>query len=128
MRAWIKALVLASAVMPAFMGPALAQAQPSKPVPLVEPATVKGLIAAGGKITLVDVREPSEFAEDHLPGATLIPLGSLAERYTSLPKTGKLIVYCRSGRRSAQAVRFLEEHGYSNAVSMNGGILAWQKP
>jgi rhodanese-related sulfurtransferase len=54
-----------------------------------------------------------------------MPLGTLETTYTSLPKTGKLVVYCHSGRRSAQAVQFLRQHGYSNAVSLSGGYTAW---
>ncbi len=79
----------------------------------------------GAKITIVDVRRPDEFAQGHIDHAILMPLDNLAATYSSLPKKGKLIVYCRSGHRSAQAVQLLLSHGYSNAVSMNGGYLAW---
>jgi rhodanese-related sulfurtransferase len=94
-------------------------------VPLIEPAQVRGLIALGGKITIVDVRRPDETAQGTIPGAILMPLDNLPNTFSSLPKKGKLIVYCRSGHRSAQAVQFLLDHGYKNAVGMNGGYLAW---
>jgi Rhodanese-related sulfurtransferase len=120
-------LLAACAVEPTTISPAAAQPAAVQQVPLVEPAAVKGLVAAGGKLTIVDVRQPDEFAQGHIDGAILMPLGNLPNTYSNLPKKGKLIVYCRSGHRSAQAVQFLLDHGYSNAVSMNGGYIAWSK-
>ena len=100
------------------------QAPAAQQVPLIEPAQVRGLMELGGKITIVDVRRPDETAQGTIPGAILMPLDNLSATYSTLPKKGKLIVYCRSGHRSAQAV-FLLDHGYKNAISMNGGYLAW---
>lgn len=103
-----------------------ANMQASAQVPLIEPSAVKSLLLhKNKKITLVDVRRPDEFSQGHIDGALLMPLDTLPSTYSTLPKKGKLIVYCRSGHRSAQAVRFLIEHGYKNAVSMNGGYMAW---
>jgi rhodanese-related sulfurtransferase len=102
-----------------------AQTTATQQVPLIEPAQVRGLMTMGAKITIVDVRRPDETSQGTIPGAVLMPLDNLAATYSSLPKKGKLIIYCRSGRRSAQAVQFLLDHGYKNAVSMNGGYLAW---
>ena len=118
-------LVLASPFFSA--SPIQAQSQPAatQQVPLIEPAQVRGLVAIGAKITIVDVRTPEEYSQGHIEGALLMPLDNLASTYSSLPKKGKLIVYCRSGHRSAQAVQLLLSHGYNNAVSMNGGYLAW---
>lgn len=96
-------------------------------VPLITPADLKRELASG-KPVLVDVREPDEFAAGHIEGAKLIPLGTLEAAYSTLPKDGKLVVYCRSGKRSAKAVSVLAAHGYSNAVSLDGGYLAWTKP
>lgn len=101
------------------------QAPAAQQVPLIEPAQVRGLMELGGKITIVDVRRPDETAQGTIPGAILMPLDNLSATYSTLPKKGKLIVYCRSGHRSAQAVQFLLDHGYKNAISMNGGYLAW---
>jgi phage shock protein E len=94
-------------------------------VPLIEPAALKGLIAAHARFMLVDVRQPEEFAAGHIDGATLIPLGTLEANLSKLPKDVKLVVYCRSGHRSGQAVALLQSHGYSRAVSLNGGYMAW---
>ena len=105
--------------------PVAAQTQAPQQVPLIEPAQVRGLMAMGGKITIVDVRRPDETVQGTIPGAILMPLDNLPNTFSALPKKGKLIVYCRSGHRSAQAVQFLLDHGYKNAISMNGGYIAW---
>ena len=121
----LSAFVLMFATVLVGATPVIAQAAAAPQVPLIEPAQVRGLIDMGGKITLVDVRRPDETAQGTIPGAILMPLDNLSATYSSLPKTGKLIIYCRSGHRSAQAVQFLQDHGYKSAVSMNGGYLAW---
>jgi len=113
-----------------FAAAPFAQAQASslssqQSVPLMAPATLNGLMQAGVRLKIVDVREPEEFNQGHIKGAVLMPLGTLETTYTSLPKTGKLVVYCRSGHRSAQAVQFLLQHGYGNAISLSGGYTAW---
>lgn len=99
-------------------------------VPLISPAALKEMIASGKKFALVDVREPDEFSAGHIEGATLVPLGTVPNEYAKLPKDVPLVVYCRSGKRSAKAVQFLTSHGYSRAISLDGGYLAWsaQKP
>jgi phage shock protein E len=94
-------------------------------LPLIEPAALKTLLNSPVRFMLVDVRQPEEFAQGHIQGATLMPLGNLPQSYTTLPKNVKLVVYCRSGHRSAQAVSFLLAHGYDRAVSLHGGYLAW---
>lgn len=124
-RAALAAVILACSASIGAPASAQSQTAATQQVPLIEPAQVRGLIALGGKIILVDVRRPDEFSQGHIAGAILMPLDNLPNTYSSLPKHGKLIVYCRSGHRSAQAVQFLLDHGYKNAVSMNGGYLAW---
>jgi rhodanese-related sulfurtransferase len=96
-------------------------------VPLIEPARLHALMNAGIRVYILDVRQPEEFNRGHIRGAVLMPLGTLSSSYTTLPKTGKLVVYCHSGRRSAQAVQFLLQHGYGNAVSLSGGYTAWTR-
>jgi molybdopterin/thiamine biosynthesis adenylyltransferase/rhodanese-related sulfurtransferase/molybdopterin converting factor small subunit len=74
---------------------------------------------------LVDVREPNEFQICRIPGSTLIPLGQLPQRLSELPNDGReILVHCKSGSRSAKAVRLLQEHGIA-AKNVKGGILAW---
>ena len=118
------AVFLAASAAPGEPGtvtPAAVQAM----VPVVAPAQVKAMIAAHAKFMLVDVRNPDEFAAGHIDGAMLMPLGTLETAYKTLPRDIKLVVYCHSGHRSAQAVAFLQAHGFARAVSMDGGITAW---
>ena len=66
--------------------PVAAQAQAPQQVPLIEPAQVRGLMAMGGKITIVDVRRPDETVQGTIPGAILMPLDNLPNTFSSLPK------------------------------------------
>ena len=77
------------------------------------------------RFLLVDVRQPEEYAQGHIDHAILLPLDSLKDRYQELPKGKKIIVYCHSGKRSAQAVSFLRAQGYTHAVSLSGGYTEW---
>lgn len=78
---------------------------------------------AGGAIVL-DVREPAEYDEGHVPGARLIPLGEMPDRIAEVPADRPLYVICRSGGRSARAVEWLTGQGI-DAVNIAGGTLAW---
>lgn len=75
---------------------------------------------------ILDVREQEEYDQGHIPGAILLPLGTIADQaHTVLPdKDQLLLVYCRSGRRSKQAAEILVEQGYTN-IKEFGGILDW---
>lgn len=77
-----------------------------------------------GTFTL-DVRTVEEWQQGHLPGATLIPLDELAERYQELPGDEPILIYCRSGNRSFQALNLLKGLGLDNLSSMDGGINDW---
>jgi len=89
----------------------------------VDGATAQALARAGA--TLVDVRRPDEYADGHLPGAINIPYDQIARRVREIgPKTTDVIVYCRSGRRSAVAAATLEELGYSKVHDL-GPMSAW---
>lgn len=74
----------------------------------------------------LDVREPSEWEEAHIPYATLIPLGELTARLSEIPKDQNVIVVCRSGNRSAVGRDLLLNSGFSNVTSMAGGVSTWQ--
>ncbi|MHB8351800.1 MAG: rhodanese-like domain-containing protein, partial [Thermoplasmata archaeon] len=76
---------------------------------------------------LVDVREPEEWAIARLPGAVLIPHAELAERLSELTGARELVVYCKSGRRSATASKFLLGLGFTQVRSLAGGIDAWSE-
>lgn len=73
---------------------------------------------------VIDVREPFEFANGHVPGAINIPLSLLLDKVDSLPDAEALYVICASGGRSQQATQFLARHGL-NAVNVDDGTSAW---
>lgn len=73
---------------------------------------------------VLDVRNPDEYVERHVPGAKLIPLGELAERQDEIPDGDPLYVICAAGGRSLQAARALVDAGY-RAVSVAGGTNGW---
>ena len=75
---------------------------------------------------VLDVREPDEWNESHIPGATLIPLGELASRVDELPQDQKIVVVCRSGNRSAQGRDILLSAGFEQVTSMAGGVNQWK--
>jgi len=102
------------------LAPVLQQA-----VPTIEVRDLQTLIKEKAFFFLLDVRQPEEFAQGHIEGAVLMPLGGLPDSYQRIPKGVKLVVYCRSGHRSAKAVSFLRDHGYDKAVSLSGGYTAW---
>lgn len=86
---------------------------------------LKDLMDGGKDFFLVDVREPYEREIAHL-GGELIPLGTIMTQAESLPRDRMVIVYCRSGMRSAAAIRELEKTmGFTNLYNLRGGVLAW---
>jgi rhodanese-related sulfurtransferase len=83
-------------------------------------------VAEAGVITL-DVRTPGEFAEGHVEGARLIDFqsGNFENEIAALDKNATYAVYCRSGNRSGQAVKVMQDAGFTNVFSMNGGVIDW---
>lgn len=73
---------------------------------------------------LLDVRTPEEFATGHISGAANISVQTLAARLAEVPKDEPVVVYCRSGNRSATAVQMLKEAGYTTVYDL-GGVIAW---
>ena len=78
-----------------------------------------------GRLTLLDVREDHELAIARLPQALHIPMGEVPARLDELDASRAVVVICRSGGRSAQVGRFLEQHGFSDVYNLSGGINAW---
>lgn len=78
-----------------------------------------------GAAQIVDVREPDEWAQGHIPGAIHIPLGTLAARRRELDPARPVIAVCRSGNRSLTAVELLTRAGFTDARSMAGGMNVW---
>ena len=86
---------------------------------------LKGMIDAKEDIVIIDVREEYEYDAANI-GATLIPMGDVMDRVNEIPKDKKVIVHCRSGKRSATVIGALEQNfGYTNLVNLKGGIMAW---
>jgi rhodanese-related sulfurtransferase len=90
---------------------------------------VKKKIDRGDKFLLVDVREESEFAKDHLPGAIHLGKGiierDIEARVPDL--NAEMVLYCGGGFRSALAADNLQKMGYKNVISMDGGIREWRE-
>lgn len=74
---------------------------------------------------LLDVREPHEFSDCRIPGSINIPASRLPQMYNQLNKDTAIVVYCRSGRRSLDACKFLDEKGFKKVFNLAGGISAW---
>jgi rhodanese-related sulfurtransferase len=89
-------------------------------------SVAKDMMDNDSSIVLVDVRELSEYKEEHISGATLLPLGDIESKASSVipDKTKTYIIYCRSGNRSDQASQQLVELGYESVFDM-GGIIDW---
>ena len=74
---------------------------------------------------VLDVRERWEYAEGHVPGARLLPLGELEERIGELPRDRPVYSICHSGQRSLAAAAFLLAEGFSDVSNVEGGTSAW---
>lgn len=79
-----------------------------------------------GAYTLLDVRQPFEYEEAHLPGARLIPLPELADSLEELDRHQPIVVYCAAGGRSVMAARLLSHQGFEDISYIQGGIHGWE--
>jgi sulfur-carrier protein adenylyltransferase/sulfurtransferase len=97
------------------------------PVPSISARELHARLSAGERFTLLDVREPHEWEIANLAeyGARLIPLADVAESVPELDLSAPIVVHCRSGARSAKAVRTLAAAGARQVWNLDGGILAW---
>jgi rhodanese-related sulfurtransferase len=80
--------------------------------------------ALSGGARLIDVREPNEYVAGHVPGAVLVPLGTVADQVDAFRGDGPTYVICRSGARSMRACELVAAEGV-DAVNVAGGTLAW---
>lgn len=110
---------------------ATCDAVPASPQPgldsedVIAPAALRAKLDRGEQIEVLDVREPVEREVASLPNTLEIPLRELAQRISELPRDREIIVYCRAGSRSAQAVQALREAGFKRVRGLAGGINAW---
>jgi rhodanese-related sulfurtransferase len=94
----------------------------------VAPRDVRERQARGEKLTLIDVREPGEFAVARIDGSELIPMGSIPaalQHLDALSDEGTLVVFCHHGVRSLSVVNWLRQQGVEGCQSMAGGIDRW---
>ena len=94
-------------------------------IPEITVEDLKARFDRNDRFVLLDVREPFEWEIAKIPGAILIPLGDLPARIGELKALDDIVVQCKSGGRSANAVQFLQDHGFSKVCNLAGGIHAW---
>lgn len=95
-----------------------------KPVPTRDPRAIADLLAAD-RIVLVDVREPDEHAEASIPGARLVPLSRFDVKVLPPLDGRELVLHCKGGARSADALSRCRKAGLDAVSHMGGGIMAW---
>jgi sulfur-carrier protein adenylyltransferase/sulfurtransferase len=95
-------------------------------VPEITVQELKKRLDNGENLSVLDVREPHEYEVANI-GARLIPLNELPERLAELDRDVPLAVHCKTGGRSARAVKLLQETGFQNAFNVEGGITAWSE-
>jgi rhodanese-related sulfurtransferase len=92
------------------------------PVPEIDVDQLAERLQAGGRV--VDVREPDEYVDGHVPGAVLVPLGTVPDHVDAFTGDGPTYVICKSGGRSMRACEFLADQGIE-VVNVAGGTMAW---
>jgi rhodanese-related sulfurtransferase len=92
----------------------------------IPPNTAAGWIKDKQDLQLIDVRTAGEYAEGHLANAKLIPVQELESRLGEIDKNKPVLLYCRSGHRSGNALKTLQSHGYTDVKHLEGGIGAWK--
>jgi len=93
----------------------------------ITPKELRSRLAQGNHIRLIDVREPHELEISQLEDATLIPLGAFAARMNELDSAEDLVLFCRTGARSARALDLLRTAGFRKLKNLKGGINAWAR-
>jgi adenylyltransferase/sulfurtransferase len=111
----------------AFCGTVSADAQQAASGSTITATELKDMLDRDDNIYLVDVREPNEYEIVSIPGATLIPKDRILQgsALEELPQDKKIVLHCKSGARSAECLAVLHNAGFSDAVHVGGGVLAW---
>lgn len=95
-------------------------------LPVISVTDLKKRLDTDEDIYILDVREPVEFAICQLPSSHLIPLGDIPRQVEQVPRDKPVVVICHHGFRSAQAIKFLQQHyQFLNLINLRGGIHAW---
>ena len=98
---------------------------PAKVAMMTQEQLVQHQTQHADHLFVLDVRTPQEFAEGHVPGAVNVPHDQLASRLGEVPKDKDVVLYCRSGRRSALAAGVLAANGYTRVSQLEGDMQAW---
>jgi molybdopterin/thiamine biosynthesis adenylyltransferase/rhodanese-related sulfurtransferase len=111
----------------AFCGVVSEEAQEAATGSTILATELKAKMDAGEDFVLVDVREPAEYEIVKIPGAVLIPKGDIlnGSALSQLPQDKQIVLHCKSGVRSAEALAALKAAGLTNSVHVQGGVLAW---
>jgi molybdopterin/thiamine biosynthesis adenylyltransferase/rhodanese-related sulfurtransferase len=111
----------------AFCGAVSEEAQEAVQGSTITARDLKNMMDAGENIYVVDVREPNEYEIVSIPGATLIPKGEFISgaALEKLPQDKRIVLHCKSGARSAEALAIVKDAGFADAVHVGGGVLAW---
>src|SRR5689334_11347534 len=113
----------------AFCGVVSTDAQQAAAGNTITPLELKHKQESGEDFVLVDVREPHEYEIVKIPGSVLIPKDKIlsGEAFSELPQDKPLVLHCKSGARSAEALAALHKAGFKDAVHVGGGVLAWAR-
>lgn len=95
-------------------------------LPQIHASELQKQLEGGAKPLIIDVREPWEYAEGHIPGSLLRPLGQIRTWAGKLNPQDEIVVYCRTASRSASATQYLQTAGFKNVKNMSGGIISWR--
>jgi rhodanese-related sulfurtransferase len=95
-------------------------------IPEITPSEFVARRERGDALTLLDVREDWELGVASVPDVVHIPMGQVADRLGELDRSRETVVLCRSGRRSLEVAKFLQQNGFKS-VNLAGGILAWSR-
>jgi len=113
----------------AFCGVVSDEAQAAAAGHTITPVQLKEMIDTGKDFALIDVREQNEFEIVRIPGSVLIPKDRIlsGEALAEIPQDRPVVLHCKSGARSADALAALHKAGFRDAVHVGGGVLAWAK-
>ncbi len=100
---------------------------PGADIRYIEPHQLWQDLHSSDPPTLIDVREPREYKRGHIPQAQVIPLPKIIGDTSQVPRDGRVVLLCRTGRRSTKVAGYLKGQGFDNIVALRGGMLAWEK-
>jgi molybdopterin/thiamine biosynthesis adenylyltransferase/rhodanese-related sulfurtransferase len=108
-----------------FCGTVSDEAQLAAATSTITAGELKAMQDRGEDFLLVDVREPAEWEIVRIPGAVLIPKGDLPSKLAELPQNKPVVMYCKTGIRSAETLALLKNAGFKDALHVQGGVTAW---